>query len=164
MQYLTEFKGKPLRDISRGELELPPSEQTPKVEAEPDKDEKDLLKKLKRVLRDQVDEVRASTRLTESAACIVLSEQDLGHHMKEMLKAMGQSLPESKPNLEVNLRHPLLERLRDETDEVRFGKLASLVFDQAVLAEGRQLADPAKFVKRLNELLFEAGSQRSSES
>jgi len=155
LQYLTEYKGTALKDISRGELELPASDETPEIEAAPDKEQKDLLKRLKRALRDKVEEVRPSKRLRESAACIVLSEQDLGYQMKEMLKAVGQSLPETKPNLEVNLAHPLLERLADESDADRFARLASLVYDQAVLAEGRQLDDPARFVKSLNELLFE---------
>ena len=158
LQYLHEYKGKELRDISRGELELPASEQAPEVAIEPDKDQKDLLKRIKRALRDEVDEVRASKRLRESAACIVLADQDIGYQMKEVLKAAGQALPDVKPHLEVNLDHPLLRRLGAESDKDRFDKLASLVLDQAVLAEGRQLADPARFVKRLNELLFESGS------
>lgn len=155
LQYLTEYQGKTLKDVSRGELELPGSAEKPDVQVEPDKDQKDLLKRIKRALRDRVDEVRASSRLTESAACIVLGEQDLGYQMKEMLKAAGQTLPETKPNLEVNLGHPLLERIADEADEETFGKLAGLIFDQAVLAEGRQLDDPARFVRSLNELLFD---------
>jgi len=154
LQYLTEYKGKSLRDVSRGELELPQSDTEPDLGIEPDKEQKDLLKRLKRALRDRVDEVRPSRRLRESAACIVLSEQDLGYQMQEMLKAAGQALPESKPNLEVNLEHSLLERLAAESDEERFGRLAELVFDQAVLAEGRQLENPARFVRTLNELLF----------
>jgi len=160
LQYLTEYQGKALRDISRGELELPGAGSEPEVHSEPDKEQKDLLKKLKRSLRERVEEVRSSGRLRQSAACIVLSDQDLGYQMREMLKAAGQELPETKPNLEVNLKHPLLERLAAETDEARFGKLANLVFDQAVLAEGRQLDDPARFVQSLNELLFD---QTSSE-
>jgi molecular chaperone HtpG len=154
LQYLTEYKGKSLKDISRGELELPGSGDEPEIKAEPDKEQKDLLKRLKRALRDQVETVRSSNRLRESAACIVLSEQDLGFQMKEMLKAAGQELPDAKPDLEVNLKHPLLKRLAEEGDKDKFGKLAVLVYDQAVLAEGRQLDDPARFVKSLNELLF----------
>jgi molecular chaperone HtpG len=155
MQYLSEYQGKTLKDVSRGELELPKSDDEPEIQVEPDKEQKDLLKKLKRALRDDVDEVRSSTRLRKSAACIVLSDQDLGYQMKEMLKAAGQTPPETKPNLEVNLEHPLLARLAAESDKDSFGKLARLVYDQAVLAEGRQLDDPARFVKSLNELLFE---------
>jgi molecular chaperone HtpG len=156
LQYLTEFKGKTLKDISRGELELPKSDKDPEIQAEPDKDQKDLLKRLKRSLREKVEEVRSSHRLRQSAACIVLSEQDLGFQMAEMLKAAGQALPETKPNLEVNLDHPFLKRLAAETDKEKFGRLARVLFDEAVLSEGRQLDDPAEFVKSLNELLFDA--------
>jgi len=154
LQYLTEYQGKALRNVSRGELELPAGDQDPKLETKPDREQKDLLKRLKRALRDEVEEVRPGVRLTESAACIVLGEQDLGFGLREMLKATGQDVPETKPNLEVNLGHPLLKRLAAEDDEERFARLAGLVFDQAVLAEGRQLKDPARFVRTLNELLF----------
>lgn len=152
VQYLTEYEGKELKDVSRGELDLPDGA---KVATEPDKDQKDLLKRIKRALRDRVDQVRASTRLEESAACIVLGDDDVGYQMRALLKAAGQEAPESKPSLEVNLAHPLLERLAAEQDQGRFDRLAALVLDQATLAEGRQLEDPADFVKRLNELLFE---------
>ena len=158
LQYLDEYQGKPLKDVSRGELELPASEAEAGIAAEPDKDQKHLLKRLKRSLRDQVEEVRPSNRLRESAACIVLGEQDLGYQMREMLKAAGQAPPETRPRLEVNLKHPLLARLAGEEDEATFGRLAQLVLDQAVLAEGRQLADPARFVRTLNELLFGNGA------
>jgi molecular chaperone HtpG len=154
LQYLSEYQGKALKDVSRGELDLPPSDKDAKIETKPDREQKDLLKRLKRALRDEVEEVRSSTRLTESAACIVLGEQDLGYQMREMLKATGQEIPESKPNLEVNLGHPLLRRLAAENDADRFERLSRLVLDQAVLAEGRQLADPARFVRTLNEILF----------
>lgn len=150
LQYLTEFDGKALKDVARGQLDFGENESV-----EPDKEQKDLLERIKKALDDQVNEVRSSGRLKESAACIVLNEQDVGHQMKEFLKAAGHDAPETKPNLEVNLSHPLLLRLATEEDETRFGKLSSLVFDQAVLAEGRALADPAGFVRRINELLFE---------
>jgi molecular chaperone HtpG len=154
VQYLHEYQGKELKDVSRGELDLPKSEAEPEIAAEPDKEQKSLLKRLKRALSERVEEVRSSRRLRESAACIVLSDQDPGYHMKEMLKAAGQALPETKPNLEVNLDHALLKRLAEEDNDERFARLADLVFDQAVLAEGRQLDDPARFVRTLNELLF----------
>jgi len=163
LQYLTEYKGKSLRDVSRGELELPQGESGQTVEIPPDKEQKDLLKRLKRTLRDEVEEVRVSHRLRESAACLVLADDDLGYQMREMLKATGQSLPESMPSLEVNLGHPLLARLAAERDEAVFGKLASLVLDQAVLAEGRQLKDPARFVRTLNELLFHHSASREDD-
>jgi len=154
LQYWNEYQGKTLKDISRGELELPQADGEPAIVSEPDKEQKQLLKRIKRALRDEVDEVRSSSRLRESAACIVLSDAELGYQMKEMLKATGQELPETKPVLEVNLGHPLLKRLGEETDDDNFARLAALVHDQAVLAEGRQLRDPARFVRTLNELLF----------
>jgi molecular chaperone HtpG len=154
IQHLTEFGGKEFKDVSRGELHLPVG-QDAGIEAEPSKDDKQLLKRIKRALRDQVQEVRASRRLKESAACIVLGDDDVGYQMRELLKAAGHEAPPSVPNLEVNLSHPLVRRLAAEGDDGRFGRLASLTLDQAILAEGRQLEDPAGFVKRLNEILSE---------
>jgi molecular chaperone HtpG len=153
VQHLTEFGGRKLTDISRGDLALPAQAET--VRAELSKDEKQLLKQLKRVLRERVSEVRASCRLKESAACLVLGDQDIGYQMRELLKAAGHDAPPSVPSLEVNLAHPLLRRLATETDEAKFTRLATLVLDQAILAEGRQLEDPAGFVRRLNEILAE---------
>jgi molecular chaperone HtpG len=164
LQYLTEYQGKPLKDVSRGELELPPSDQDAKIETTPDREQKDLLKRLKRALSEQVEEVRPSARLRESAACIVLGEQEIGYQLREMLKATGQDVPETKPSLEVNLAHPLLKRLAAENDDEKFGRLAGLVFDQAVLSEGRQLKDPARFVRTVNELLFGNGQSTGAKS
>jgi molecular chaperone HtpG len=154
VQHLTEFSGKEFKDVVRGELDLPAGQEA-NIEAEPSKDDKQLLKRIKRALRDQVKEVRASRRLKESAACIVLDDDDVGHQMRELLKAAGHDTPPSVPNLEVNLSHPLVKRLAAEGDDGRFDRLASLTLDQAILAEGRQLEDPASFVKRLNEILSE---------
>jgi molecular chaperone HtpG len=159
IQHLTEFDGKELRDISRGELELPAAaDATPR--AEPSKDEKQLLKQIKRILRERVEDVRPSARLKESAACLVLGEADVGHRMREILKTAGHEVPPSRPNLEVNLTHPLLKRLANESEEAKFARLAMLVFDQAVLAEGRPLEDPAGFVRRVNEILVELGEKK----
>ncbi|HUL82268.1 MAG TPA: molecular chaperone HtpG, partial [Gammaproteobacteria bacterium] len=116
-----------------------------------------LLKRVKRVLRERVDEVRVGGRLRESAACLVLNEHDLGYQMRELLAAAGHKPPPSIPSLELNPEHALVRRLERETDDGRFERLALLLFEQAVLAEGRQLDDPAAFVKRLNELLAELG-------
>jgi molecular chaperone HtpG len=154
VQYLPEFDGKALKDVARGELDLPDGDEPSVVPAEPDKDERDLLKRIKRSLRDEVNEVRESARLKTSASCIVLAEDDIGFQMREMLKAAGQDIPDSKPNLEVNLRHPLLARLAIEKEPEKFDRLSSLLFDQAILAEGRALKDPGGFVKRMNEVLF----------
>jgi molecular chaperone HtpG len=154
LQHLTEFDGRELRDIARGELDLPATDEPTVVDAEPDKDEKDLLKRLKRALRDEVDEVRSAKRLRDSAACLVLKEADIGYQMRELMKAAGQEMPAAKPDLEVNLRHPLLQRLADEKDADKFDRLSSFVYEQAVLAEGRPLDDPGGFVRRMNELFF----------
>lgn len=159
MQHLTEFEGKPLKDVRRGALDLDkkPGEDEKKVEPEEDKDRKHLLKRVKRVLRERVDEVRSGARLRQSAACLVLSEHDLGYQMRELLAAAGHEAPATVPSLELNFDHPLVQRLDRETDTGRFERLALLLFEQAVLAEGRQLEDPSAFVARLNELLVELG-------
>jgi molecular chaperone HtpG len=160
IQHLTEFGGKELRDISRGELELPAPAATETPHAEPSKDDRQLLKQIKRVLRDRVEDVRSGARLKESAACLVLGEHDIGHRMRELLRTAGHEVPQSRPNLEVNLAHPLLARLANESDEAKFSRLAMLMFDQAVLAEGRPLEDPAAFVRRLNDILLELGERK----
>ena len=113
-----------------------------------------MLKRLKRALRDDVGEVRLSTRLKDSPACLVLSDDDLGHGLKEMLKASGQALPDTKPNLEINERHPLIGRLEKREGD-QFDELARLLLEQATLADGRQLEDPGAFVRRLNKLLLD---------
>jgi molecular chaperone HtpG len=158
MQYLTEFEGKSFRDITRGELDLGDADKEDTEPAQADEEHKDLLERLKESLQGKVAEVRVSRRLKESAACIVLSDQDLGFQMRELLKATGQEPPPSLPNFEINVAHPLIERLGGEQDAAKFERLASVIFDQATLAEGRQLDDPAGFVKRLNELLLEMGA------
>jgi len=113
-----------------------------------------LLKRLAEALKDEVKEVRASRRLTESASCLVLSEQELALHMRRMLEQAGQTLPDSKPVLEVNLEHPLLQRAAATAADEDFKDWATLLYEQAVLAEGGQLEDPASFVQRMNRLLF----------
>jgi molecular chaperone HtpG len=118
-------------------------------------EQKQLLKRVKQVLRERVDEVRIGDRLRQSAACLVLGENDLGYQMRELLAAAGHEAPKIVPSLELNLKHALVRRLDHETDPARFERLALLLFEQAVLAEGRQLEDPAAFVTRLNELLAE---------
>jgi molecular chaperone HtpG len=157
MQHLTAFDGKSFRDVKRGSLDPAAwgDEAKPSLESSVTEEQRKLLKRVKRVLREQVSEVRIGQRLKESAACLVLSEQDLGYQMRELLKAAGHEAPASLPALELNPAHSLVRRMDTEDDEQRFERLALLVFEQAVLAEGRPLADPAAFVKRLNELLSE---------
>ena len=160
MQHLTEHGGKPCRDVRRGVLDLEtPKGAAPKKTEPQDREQQALLKRVKQVLRERVDEVRVGGRLRQSAACLVLNEHDLGYQMREMLSAAGHKAPVAIPSLELNPEHKLVRRLDAETDPARFERLALLLFEQAVLAEGRQLDDPAAFVARLNELLVELGGQ-----
>jgi molecular chaperone HtpG len=162
MQHLTEYGGKPLKDVRRGALDLAaPAGPETKVKAE-DRERQALLKRVKQVLRERVDEVRVGGRLRQSAACLVLSEHDLGYQMRELLAAAGHKPPAAIPSLELNPEHSLVRRLDAESDPKRFERLALLLFEQAVLAEGRPLEDPAAFVARLNELLSELGEQGGS--
>lgn len=161
MQHLPEYKGKTFRDIARGELDLDSGAEAPSIESEPTKEHKHLLKRVKRALRERVKEVRMSTRLKESAACLVLGDEDLGHQMRELLKATGAEAPESAPTLELNPDHPLIRRLESEPEDERFDNLALVLLEQATLAEGRQLNEPAAFVRRVNELLV--GAQTSTQ-
>jgi len=153
MTSLTEFDGKRLRDVARGELELPEGDVvTDAPEAEVGDE---LVKRIKDVLGDKVESVRKSKRLTASAACLVLDEHAMGAQMRRIMEAAGQRVPDTKPHFEINGAHPLIARLDAEQDENRFRELALVLFDQAALAGGGQLADPAAYVTRLNRLLAE---------
>src|SRR5688572_23365570 len=159
MQHLTEHGGKPCKDVRRGVLDLEHATvAAPKVETQ-DRELQALLKRVKQVLRERVDEVRVGGRLRQSAACLVLSEHDLSYQMRELLSAAGHKAPAAIPSLELNPEHALVRRLDAESDPGRFERLALLLFEQAVLAEGRQLDDPAAFVARLNELLTDLGAR-----
>ncbi|GGE49490.1 chaperone protein HtpG [Halopseudomonas oceani] len=157
MSHLSEYKGKQFVDVARGDLDLG------KLEGEEDKQEQekaaqekaDLVKRIQEVLKDDLQEVRVSHRLTDSPAVLVINEDDMGLQMRRILEATGQKAPESKPILEINPAHPLLDRLDGEQDEERFGDLSRILFDQAALAAGESLNDPAAYVRRLNALLVE---------
>lgn len=157
MNYLPEFEGKKLTDIARGDLDLGKldSEQDKQEQEKLAKEKEELVERIKKALNDQVSEVRISHRLTESPAILAIGDQDLGLQMRQILEATGQSIPESKPIFEINPEHPLIEKLDRETDENRFNDLSHLLFDQAALAAGNNLKDPASYVKRLNKLLIE---------
>ena len=158
---LTEYEGKAFQDVSRAQLDLP--EGDGKITQNAMNDEhKPLLKKIKKVLKDRIDAVTVSRRLTESPACVVSGDDEMSPQIRRMLEASGQSLPEAKPILEVNVSHPLLERLSGEADAGRFSALSNIVLDHALLAEGSQLADPAEYVKRMNKLLLELDSNASA--
>jgi len=151
---LTEFEGKPLVSVARGDLDLGKLEdETEKKEQEKQAGEyKDLTDKVKGALGEQVKEVRVTLRLTSSPACLVSDQYDMGGNLARILKAAGQKVPESKPIMEINPGHPLVQRLKYE--EAQFADWSQVLFDQALLAEGGQLEDPAGFVKRLNELML----------
>jgi molecular chaperone HtpG len=156
MNHLQEFDGKQFQDVARGALDLEPESEEEKAEQEKlQKESEALVERLGKVLEDKVAEVRATSRLTDSPACLVVGDFDMGAQMRRMMEAAGQPVPESKPILEVNPTHPLLGMLDQEADEDRFSDLANIVFDQAHLAEGGQLDDPATYVSRLNKLLLE---------
>jgi molecular chaperone HtpG len=155
---MSEFDGKQLKSILHGELNLPSDETTTDEEKGDDEktdDHKELIDKIKTALGDHVKDVRSTTRLTSSPACLVSDDHDMSANLERILKASGQELPGAKRILEVNPTHPLLSRLEAETDAQKLENWASMLFEQAVLAEGGRLDDPAAFVKRLNEMLLE---------
>lgn len=157
MSYLTEFDGKHFVDVARGDLDLGKldSEEDKKAQEEVAKTKEGLVERLKAALGEQVAEVRVSHRLTDSPAILAIGEQDLGLQMRQILEASGQKVPESKPIFEFNPAHPLIEKLDNEVDEERFADLSHILFDQAALAAGDNLKDPAAYVQRLNKLLVE---------
>jgi molecular chaperone HtpG len=159
MSHLNEFEGKQFQSVAKGALDLDKiaTEEEKKEQKQAEDRFKDLLARVKTVLGDQVKEVRISSRLTDSPACLVMEEYALSAHLERLLRDAGQNVPTSKPFLELNPQHPLIERLKDEPDAGRFGDWTNLLFEQAVLAEGGQLEDPASFVKRLNGLLLALG-------
>ncbi len=152
---LTEFDGKPLHSVARGELDLGELEDKDERErrAEVGDRLKPLVERLQKSLGEKVKAVRISHRLTDSPACLVVEEQDLAPGLRKILEAAGQALPASRPILEINPDHPLVKRLEDVDDETTLDDWAQLLFGQALLAEGGQLEDPAAFVRRLNRML-----------
>ena len=152
---LNEFEGKPLKSVAKGALDLDKlADAQEKQQQEAQSGEyKDLLERIKNTLGDKVADVRVTLRLTESPACLVVAEHELSGNLERLLKAAGQKPPEVKPVLEINPLHPIVQRLKAETDE-RFADWASVLFEQALLAEGGQLEDPAGFVRRMNGLML----------
>ncbi len=160
MAALREYDGKALQDVSKGELDLGAIEGA-EAKAEQEELEKTyngLIGKVKAVLGEQVQDVRMTQRLTESPACLAVGEHDIGAPMRRMLEAAGQNVPESKPIFELNPNHPLVKRLNGDPESRRFEDLARILFDQARLADGGELADPGAYVQRLNRLLLELGA------
>ncbi|WLH53716.1 molecular chaperone HtpG [Pseudomonas tolaasii] len=157
MSYLNEFDGKSFVDVARGDLDLGnlDSEEEKKEAEEVAKAKEGLVERIKASLGEAVSEVRVSHRLTDSPAILAIGEADLGMQMRQILEASGQKVPDSKPIFEFNPAHPLIEKLDGEQSEERFGDLSHILFDQAALAAGDSLKDPAAYVRRLNKLLVE---------
>jgi molecular chaperone HtpG len=163
VDHLPEFDGKKLHDVGRGNLSMPEGEGEITQQAVND-EHKPLLKKIKRVLKDRVEAVNVSRRLVDSPACVIADEKDLNPQLRRMLEAAGQALPEPKSVLEINVDHPLVKRLSAEGDEQRFASLSHVLLDHALIAEGNPPADPAAYVRRMNELLLEPGAEAKAAS
>lgn len=157
MSHLAEYDGKSFQDVGKGELDLGKldSEEDKEAQEKQAEELKPLIERVKKALGDQVAEVRITHRLTESPGCVVVAEHEMGAQMRRILEQAGQQLPDTKPSFELNPEHPLVQKLDQEADEDRFTDLAHVLFDQANLAEGSQLEDPAAYVQRLNRLLLE---------
>ncbi len=162
MGYLTEFDGKSFQDVARGELDLSKitgeesessTDDNAKKDSE-DAEQDELLSRIKSLLDTKVEEVRSTSRLTSSPACLVVGDNDMGEQMRKIMQAAGQAVPETKPILEINMQHPLVTKLDAEADEEAAGRLARILFDQAALSAGRPLENPAEFVQELNRLMF----------
>ncbi|AAZ19567.1 probable chaperone protein htpG (Hsp90) [Psychrobacter arcticus 273-4] len=157
MNFLTSFDETPLQNIAKGAVDLGDlQDEAEKAEAEKAQETmKPVVDKLKAALGDRAKDVKVSTRLVDSPACLVVGEGELSPQMIQMLKQMGQDVPESKPTLEVNPDHPLIKKLESSEQSAEdFDKLAQVIFDQALLADGGQLEDPAAYLRRVNELLM----------
>ena len=155
MSMVDEYDGRRFQDIARGELDLDKEDDAKDSADEAKTDDEPLLKRIGEVLGDKVESVRKSNRLTDSPACLVLGEHDLGIQMRRIMEATGQAAPESKPHFEVNVTHPLVTRLSAEPDEDRFGDIVAILFDQASLAQGNAVAEPGAYVQRVNKLLLD---------
>ncbi|MFQ3232296.1 MAG: molecular chaperone HtpG, partial [Reinekea sp.] len=157
MGYLQDFDSKQIVDVARGGLDLGDieTEEEKQAQEKANDEHKDLLERIKAQFSDEVEDVRMTHRLVESPACIVVGENDMGAQMRRIMESAGQQVPDSKPILELNPEHPLVIRLETEQSEERFADLASILLEQARLAEGTQLNDAAGFVTRLNKLLLE---------
>lgn len=152
---LSEYAGKTLQSVAKGSLDLGNLEdEAEKKEQEKEADDyKELISKMKEVLGERIKDVRITFRLTESPACLVVDTYDMSGNLERLLKSAGQKVPATKPILEINPHHPMVQRLKYE--EAKFADWSNILFDQALLAEGGQLEDPAGFVRRLNDLLLQ---------
>ncbi len=155
--HLSDFDGKAFQDVTKGELDLDElaDESEKEEQKQLEESHKALIERLEAALKEDVKEVRVSSRLSDSPACLVVGQYDMGGHMRRLMEAAGQKVPEPEVALEVNPSHPLIERLDQEADEDRFAELAQVIHAQAQLAEGSQLKQPAQYVTRLNKLLLD---------
>jgi len=155
--HLTEYQGKQLQSIAKGDLDLSKLQDT----AEKEKQEEtktnfaSVIEQMQKVLADKVKEVKVSDRLTDSPTCLVATNDGMSAHLQRIMQASGHAMPISKPILEINPEHELIKRLKDEQDDTRFTEWTDILFDQALIAEGGQLENPAEFVKKLNKMLLE---------
>jgi len=157
MGHMMDFDGKQFQDVGKGELNLGDleGEDDKKEKEKLETENKDLIERVKKVLGEKIDSVRVTNRLTDSPACLVVGEDDMGAQMRRIMEQAGQAMPESKPILELNPEHSLVKKLDQESDEDRFADLVDILFDQSTLAEGGQLDDPAAYVHRLNKLILD---------
>lgn len=161
MSHITEFDGTPLQDVAKGHLDLGEleDEEEKKAQEETDQQYESLTEEIKGQLEEDVAEVRTTHRLTDSPACLVVGEHELGAQMQELLKAAGQAVPDTKPTLEINPDHPLVQRLNAETNEARSQDLISVIYEQARLSGGDSLKDASGYVQRINKLLLELAAE-----
>jgi len=157
MGSLNEFEGKTFISVAKGELDLDKFSDSDEKEAKKKTEEEasDIIEQIKNSLEGKVEDVRVSHRLTTSPACVVLNEQDMALYMQHLLTQAGQALPDTKPVLEINPQHPLVLKMKDETDMDQVKEWSTLLFEQAILAEGGQLENPAEFVTRLNKIIVD---------
>ena len=158
---LSEYDGKTLQSVTKGELNLGDmeDEESKKAQEKIADEHKDFIEKISKALEGKVKEVRVTNRLTSSPACLVTGDYDMSANLARIMQQAGQSAPASKPIMEINPDHTLINRLKSEDNDDRFNDWSAILFDQALLSEGGQLEDPASFVKKLNELLIVVSDQ-----
>ncbi|KEZ76493.1 molecular chaperone HtpG [Salinisphaera hydrothermalis] len=156
MAHMTEYEGKEFSSVAKGALDLGDAESEEEKEQQKklEEESKDLVERIKEALGERVNEVRVTHRLTDSPACLVADEHGMSAHLERILKEAGQAMPNSAPHLEINPTHPLVEKLASEQGEDEFNSFSQMLFEQAVLAEGGELEDPASFVRRMNQMLL----------
>jgi molecular chaperone HtpG len=145
-----DYEDFPLKSIAKGDLEDLDSKEDKKKKEKTAKDFEKVINKVQKILENQVKEVKVSSRLSESPSCLIADENEMGSNMERIMKSLGQDVPETKPILEINPKHPLVKKLKTKVDK----DLVKVLFDQAVLSEGGQIKEPAEFVKRMNKLML----------